>query len=122
MVEDDAEVHSVVVRMLTRLGYRVAEAADGPTALALLSDHDDVDLLFSDVVMPGGIDGKELWRRARALHPDLRVVFSSGYSEDVIDADEDIADVAAIVRKPVARDVLARIVRNTLDAPRSRPS
>jgi len=85
VVEDEESVRSVVVTILEMLGYRVLAAADGPEALVRWSRHrDEIDLLFTDMVMPGGIDGRELASRILAERPDLPVILSSGYSRDLV--------------------------------------
>ena len=84
VVEDDALVRRHVADQLASLGYRVLQAAQGHEGLALLQQHDDVDLLFTDVVMPGGMNGRELAEAARALRPGLKVLYTSGYTENAI--------------------------------------
>ena len=77
----------VAVNILRGLGYRVREAEDGPSALAILQQPGTIDLLFTDLIMPNGIDGQELLTRARALRPGLKALFTSGYSEQFIKAE-----------------------------------
>ncbi|MGO4410956.1 PAS domain-containing protein [Brevundimonas sp. 2YAF1] len=79
VVEDDPLVRDHVVRQLRAVGYCIVLAADGPEALACLQEEPGFDLMFTDVVMPGGMDGQELARQARAIAPDLRVLFTSGF-------------------------------------------
>ena len=79
VVEDDPEVLDVTVETLRRMGYEVLTAGDGPAALAILRREADIDILFSDIVMPRGINGVELARTARGLRPQLRVLLASGY-------------------------------------------
>ena len=81
VVDDDPDVRDYAISVLTDLGYRVLEAADGETALSLLAREGAVDLLFTDVVMPG-LNGFEVARRAVAAVPDLKVLFASGYATD----------------------------------------
>ena len=87
MVEDDPRVRRLAVRRLAGLGYRVLEAADGQGALSVL-EASCVDLLFSDMAMPGGLTGVELVRRARERQPGLPAVITSGYA-----APESLADL-----------------------------
>lgn len=85
VVEDEASVRAVVVTILEMLGYRVLEAVDGPDALARWERHrHEIDLLFTDMVMPGGFDGRELASRLLAQRPELPVILSSGYSRDLV--------------------------------------
>jgi PAS domain S-box-containing protein len=79
VVEDDDDVRRHAVGILRELGYRVVEAADGPAALRLLGAEPRIDLLFADVVLPGGLDGHALAERARALRPGLKVLLTTGY-------------------------------------------
>jgi PAS domain S-box-containing protein len=79
VVEDDPEVLDVAVETLRRMGYEVFTAPDGPAALAVLRRDADIDILFSDIVMPGGMNGVELARNAIRLRPQLRVLLVSGY-------------------------------------------
>jgi PAS domain S-box-containing protein len=82
VVEDDADVREMIVGILSDLGYRTVVAATGPEGLAILEREASVDLLFTDIVMPGGISGTELARRALRLRPDLKVLLSSGYTRE----------------------------------------
>ena len=82
VVEDDADVRAFVTGQLSDLGYRVIEAADGPQAQRILDSDQPIDLLFTDVVMPGGMTGRQLADAARARRPGLKAVFTSGYTEN----------------------------------------
>ena len=70
----------ITVRQLEGLGYRALQAPDGPVALAILADSSNIDLLLSDVVLPGGMNGPEIYRQTKDQHSDLRCVFMSGYA------------------------------------------
>jgi CheY-like chemotaxis protein len=85
VVDDDPGVLDYASNVLEECGYKVLTAPDGASALVLLRDHDQIDLLFTDVVMPG-LDGVEVARRARQESPGLKVLFTSGYAADVIPA------------------------------------
>ncbi|WP_375769888.1 PAS domain-containing protein [Archangium gephyra] len=121
VVEDNAEVRATVVEMLTELGYRVLKAADGQSALAILQSGIPVDLLFTDVVMPGPIRGAELARQAKALLPDLEVLFTSGYTEDAIATGGRLDPGVHLLSKPHRREDMARKVRQLLDHRTRRP-
>jgi CheY-like chemotaxis protein len=101
---------------LRALGYRVLEAEDGPAALAILSERDDIDLLFTDLIMPNGIDGQELVRRALALRPGLRALYTSGYSEQFLKGRGSADAGVALLNKPYRSRALAEAVRSVLDA------
>jgi len=110
-------LRALVTGLLKRLGYRWVEAADGPAALEALETSERVDLLFTDVVLPLGMNGVELARRARLLRPGLPVLYTSGYAEEsVLDLARDEPGFD-LVRKPYRREELARKLRGKLDRP-----
>ena len=80
VVEDNAEVLELAVATISDLGYRVLTAADGPSALGIVQGGEPIDLLFSDVVMPGGMNGFELVNKARAIRIGLKALVTSGYA------------------------------------------
>jgi PAS domain S-box-containing protein len=114
LVEDEREVRRFVSRALARLGYGVLEAEDATTAIAILEQHPDVDLLFSDLILPGAQDGLRLVERARDLKPGIKVLLTTGYTEQY----ERIAKSSPglILRKPYRRQQLAHTLRRVLDA------
>jgi DNA-binding response OmpR family regulator len=115
LVEDQAEVRAVSRAALTRHGYRVLEASYGEEALAIaLRDDAAIDLMLTDVVMPG-MSGRELATRVLAHRPGLRVLFASGYAEDVIAHHGVLESGVAFIQKPFAADGLLRRVRALLD-------
>ncbi|WP_159460240.1 response regulator [Tistlia consotensis] len=115
VVEDDEEVRAVALRQLRALGYRVVEAADGKAGLQLLEQQAEVDLLFTDVVMRGGMSGPELAREARRRWPSLKVLFTSGYTEAALAGGSSIEGLGNLLSKPYRRDELARKVAEALD-------
>ena len=113
-VEDDVDVRNLVVGVLTGLGYDVVQAGDGESALALLDARADIDLLFSDVVLPDGMSGPEIAKRARRRRPDLKVVFTTGYAEAGLgDLTLDGA-AAGLIHKPYRKAELAREIAAAL--------
>ncbi len=106
VVEDDPEVRSLSLRMVERLGFRTLAAADGAEALALLESTPEVDLLFTDVVLPGGMSGPELADHAQRRHPGLRILFTSGYARDPATAGALPAGVV-LLKKPYRFEDLA---------------
>ncbi len=80
VVEDDESVRGLTVAMLKRLGYATLEAEDGPAALRALESAAEIDLLFTDMVLPGGMSGAGVAARAVAIRPDLGILYSSGYT------------------------------------------
>jgi signal transduction histidine kinase/sensor domain CHASE-containing protein/ActR/RegA family two-component response regulator len=115
VVEDDELVRSTVVGQLKSLGYRVLEAAEAASALRVLEREPGIDLMFTDVVMPGGMMGLDLAKRAQALRPTLRVLFTSGYTENAIVHQGKLGGQALLLPKPYPRDELARKLRIVLD-------
>jgi PAS domain S-box-containing protein len=115
-VEDDPDVRQYVTHALRRAGYAVLEAENGPAALEILEGGIAIDLLFTDVIMPGGMNGRELADRAAAIRPRLKVLFSSGYSENAIVHHGRLDKGVNFLGKPYTRDDLARKVREVLDA------
>ena len=100
VVEDDANVRDFVVDYLSALGYRVLDRIDGSSALDILRSAEHVDVLFTDIVMPGAMDGLALFRHAREMRPELKVVFTTGYS-DVVMAGNGAEDIdGPVLRKP----------------------
>jgi PAS domain S-box-containing protein len=115
VVEDDDDVRSYTVECLRELGYRVLEAHDGASALRLLERQEqDVDLLFTDVVMPG-MTGRELADAAMAHHPGLKVLYTSGYTRNAIAHGGRLDEGVEMIGKPFTAATLARKVNDVLD-------
>jgi len=113
-VEDNASLRRVVVRQLTELGYRVLEAENAETALQVL-ESEPVDLLFTDVVMPGGTSGYDVANTALVRWPAIKIILTSGFPEHRIASDMN-APKLRLLSKPYRRDDLGRIVREVLDS------
>ena len=116
VVEDDAAVREIAVSLLRDHGYHVLEAEDGAAALKILDDHPDIDLLLTDVVMPGGMGGPDLARNARERRPDLKVLFTSGYAEHAIAHGGVLGEGVEILGKPYQTDEMMLKVRRVLDS------
>ena len=117
VVEDDPDVRAVSVDLLNALGYRVLTATDGVEALEVLEGTHPIDLLFTDVVMPRGVNGAELARRAQDLRPGLRVLLTSGYTAQALTSEHGVVHGFPLLRKPYRGAELARTVRAALGAP-----
>ena len=115
VVEDDPAVRGFAVAALEQLGYRVQTASGGAEALAVLEDGAEFDLLFTDVVMPGGMSGRELAEAATELRPGLKVLYTSGYTENSVVHHGRLDPDVQLLSKPYRRDELARRVRRVLD-------
>lgn len=114
VVEDDALVRHHATGLLAGLGYRVMTADSGEAALELLRGGEAVDLLFTDIVMPGGMNGRDLAGHARALRPDLPVLFTSGYARNAIVHHGRLDPGVHLLVKPYRRQELAAKVRQVL--------
>jgi CheY-like chemotaxis protein len=114
VVEDEDQVRRIAVETLRELGYTALAAADGDEALALLEQHSEIALLFTDLVMPG-MNGRQLAKRARDCRPELPVIFATGYApEEMLGRPGDDSDIRTL-RKPFETAELARAIRQTLD-------
>jgi CheY-like chemotaxis protein len=114
VVEDEAPVRALAVRMLRRLGYTVLEAAGGEEALRLAAPLERLDLLFTDVVMPQ-MNGHALAETLCAVRPGLKVIFASGYTDDIIAPHGVLGEHLILLSKPFTADTLAKQVRRVLD-------
>jgi signal transduction histidine kinase len=119
VVEDRHAVRRTARRMLAGLGYDVIEAVDGDEALDLLSGDGHVDLLFTDIVLPGRLNGLRLAREARIQHPELKVLYTSGYPQDALQKEAMDLGPIELIRKPFTKNELARLVRKTLSVERT---
>ncbi|MDR6386549.1 hybrid sensor histidine kinase/response regulator [Paraburkholderia caribensis] len=117
VVEDDRRVQLTVVDMLSQLGYGVLTANDATEALTVLRSGARVDLLFSDVVMPGPLLSPEMVRQARLIRPSLKVLFTSGHTRDTTGLDAQLRRGADLLQKPYSRLQLARKIREVFDGP-----
>jgi PAS domain S-box-containing protein len=115
VVEDNPDVRRLVLRQLHDLGYQVIEAANGPEALKILDGGAAIDLLFTDVVMPGGMTGRQLAEAAKARRPGLKTLFTSGYTEDSILRLGKLDLGVRLLSKPYRKHELATRVREALD-------
>jgi PAS domain S-box-containing protein len=116
IVEDDALVRTYVTAQVKSLGYRTFSATNGAEALALIDGDAPVDLLFTDVVMPGGMNGRQLADEARKRRPELKVLFTSGYTENAIVHHGRLDPGVLLLAKPYRKPQLAEMIRVALDA------
>jgi CheY-like chemotaxis protein len=121
VVEDEADVRAGAMDILNGLGYRAIEAADADAALEILTKNPGIDLLFTDVVMPGSVTAVELARRAKDLCPGIAVLFTSGYTEKALFHDHHLDPGVHLLSKPYRRNDLAGKIRAVLDEPRAAP-
>jgi signal transduction histidine kinase len=115
LVEDHDDLRTHSAGLLRELGYRVIEAADGLSALAALADNPDVALLFTDVVLPGGMNGRQIAEAAWDLRPGLKVLFTTGYTRNAIVHNGALDPGVQLIAKPYSFSELAAKVRRVLD-------
>jgi PAS domain S-box-containing protein len=116
VVEDNESVREVAAAMIEEMGFEVLQAANGPEGLKTVEQRLDIDLVLSDVIMAGGMNGPELAARALKLRPSLRVLFMSGYAPGSVRQMQDLPDTIALVNKPFTRKDLTEKVKRALAA------
>jgi len=114
VVEDDALVRNFVSGQLQDLGYRTVGAATGPAALSLVEDGQPFDLLFTDVIMPGGMSGHDLAEKVRTLRPGVKVLYTSGYTDNAIVHQGRLDPGVLLLTKPYRKSQLATMIRRAL--------
>jgi PAS domain S-box-containing protein len=117
VVEDEALVRLLVVDVLDELGYTAIEANDGPSGLRILQSAQRVDLLITDIGLPG-LNGRQVADAARVQRPDLKVLFMTGYAENTGAASDVLSPGMQMITKPFAMDVLTRRIRDLMEAGR----
>ncbi len=118
LVEDDEDVRRTTAAVIADLGYTVIEADDADAGMRILEGDAPIDLLLTDVLMPGKLTSREMAGRGQLLRPGIAVLFASGFSRDAIVHDGRLDDGIQLLRKPYGRDVLARKMREVLDRAR----
>jgi CheY-like chemotaxis protein len=116
VVEDEPVVRGLIVEVLSELGYRAIEAADGPKGLEILQSNRRIDLLVTDIGLPG-LNGRQVADGGRVSRPDLKILFMTGYAENATLAPGFLDPGTAIITKPFAIDALAARVRSLIEAP-----
>jgi signal transduction histidine kinase/CheY-like chemotaxis protein len=114
IVEDDALVREYVVAQISRLGYDTLAASNGAEALAIINGPERIDLLFTDVIMPGSMNGRQLAIEAQKRRPKLKVLFTSGYTENAIVHHGRLDAGVLLLPKPYISYDLARLIRTAL--------
>jgi CheY-like chemotaxis protein len=118
VVEDEPGVREFTADALSELGYRVLEAEGAASALRLLDEHPEIALLFTDVVMPH-VNGRKLADEARGLRPELKVLFTTGYTRNAVVHNGVLDAGVDMISKPFTVEELAAKIREVLDAPTS---
>ena len=115
VVEDDDDVRATAVELLSELGYNVLRAKDAASGLAIIDSGIPIDMLFTDVVMPGPLQSRDLARRAQERLPGIAILFTSGYTENAIVHGGRLDEGVELLSKPYTHEALARRVRQCLD-------
>lgn len=114
LVEDDPDLRGLVVTMLRDLGYEILEADNGTSALEILARNSRINLLLTDVVLPGGLSGREIAVEASRRLPRVKVLFMSGYPRDVATRENQLDESRVILEKPFRKAEFARKLREAL--------
>jgi len=115
VVEDDLRVQRLSMQRLEALGYRTLVADDADSALQTFNKNEGIDLVFTDLVMPGGMSGYELATRLREKQPNVRILLTSGYAEDLLHGEKLAQSGMRLLRKPYKQSALAREIRRALE-------
>lgn len=116
VVEDESVVRSLIVEVLGELGYVAIEASDGPSGLQVLQSSRRIDLLVTDIGLPG-LNGRQIADAGRILRPTLRVLFMTGYAENAAQASGFLEPSMEMVTKPFAMETFAEKIRDMLSKP-----
>ena len=115
IVEDDAGLRDIAIEIVSSLGYKVEAAPDGPSALAILDEGVPIDVLLTDVVLPGGMNGVALATAALQRRPSLHVLYTSGYTENAILHNGVIDGSVKLLDKPYRRKDIAQRLQQALE-------
>ena len=116
VVDDDATVRMLIAEVLTENHYRLLEAGDGPSAMKILEARQQrIDLMVTDVGLPGGMNGRQLADAARQMRPELRILFITGYAENAVVGNGHLEPGMAVLAKPFAMSSFANKVREILE-------
>ncbi|HEV8493989.1 MAG TPA: response regulator, partial [Candidatus Angelobacter sp.] len=116
VVEDEAPVRELVCSVLKTLGYQVLEASSGAKAWDVWQKHkDQIKLVLTDIIMPGGMTGRDLVEQIHGERPDLKAIYTSGYSSDIVGKDFVLHEGVNYLQKPFLPQVVARAIRKCLD-------
>jgi len=119
IVEDEDDIRKVTIAILDGQGYKVSEAANGKEALSLLQNGETFDLLFTDVILPGGMNGVEIAEAAKILQPEICILYATGYAEDAIAHGGELKPGVTLLKKPFESATLLEKIRDILDKKRS---
>jgi CheY-like chemotaxis protein len=115
VIGDEPAIRMVIAEVLADNGYRVIEAADGPSGLRMLQAGGRIDLLITDVGLPGGLNGRQVADAARSTHPQLKVLFITGFAENAVIGNGHLDPGMSVITKPFINTALANKVRQLID-------
>jgi CheY-like chemotaxis protein len=115
VVDDEPAIRMVITEVLSEVGYRVIEAEDGPSGLRILQAGGRIDLLITDVGLPGGLNGRQVADAARAIRTDLKVLFITGFAENALIGNGHLDAGMSVITKPFVNTALANKVRQLID-------
>ena len=116
IVDDEPTIRMLVTEVLEEFGYAGIEAGDGPTGLKVLQSAAKIDLLITDVGLPGGLNGRQLADAARTLRPELKVLFITGFAENAVVGNGHLDPGMQILTKPFSMEILAQRIRAIVDS------
>lgn len=116
VIDDEPIVRMLIVEVLEEAGYMVLEAGDGPSGLRILESANQVDLLITDVGLPGGMNGRQVADAARIARPDLKVLFVTGFAENAVIENGHLEPGMAVITKPFAITELAAKVEEMIES------
>ena len=116
VVDDEADLLEVALAYLAEMGFRAYEAIDGASALEVIAQHGEIDLMVTDVVMPGGMNGVQLVQKALVLRPDLKIVYSSGFPAEALAEKSMLLVDAPLLRKPYQRAEFNAIIHRVMES------
>jgi len=122
IVDDEEDLLEVSIVYLKEMGLTVFSAKDGAAALDMIVRHGEIDLMITDIIMPGGVNGAELVRKARVLCPDLKIIYSSGFPAEALVAKSIPLIDSPLLRKPYQRSDFAAIVRREMEGSNNKPA
>jgi DNA-binding response OmpR family regulator len=116
VIEDEPTIRMLVAEVLEEFGYACIEASDGTLGLSILQSGARIDLLITDVGLPGGLNGRQIADAARTLRPELKVLFITGYAQNAAVGGEDLDPGMQVMTKPFGMDALAARIRAMIEA------
>jgi len=115
VIDDEPAIRTLVVEVLQEYGYRAIEADSGPSGLRILQSAARIDLLVTDVGLPGGMNGRQVADTARQEHPELKVLFITGFAESAVVSNGNLPAGMAVITKPFALTALSQKIRDLIE-------